>query len=392
MTPLSHIIREEIAKHGPIPFARFMQLALYCPECGYYEKEKDRVGRGGDFFTSVSVGSLFGDLLAFQFAEWLEAMPEPQRPSAPLKIIEAGAHDGKLAGDILSWLQKHRPKLFSKLEYHILEASRVRRQWQARTLEGFRGKVRWTHDSSDFKGWLDYCRYEPKTDGVIFSNELLDAFPVSRLGWDARAGKWFEWGVTVDNGKFIWANLELKTGWREAYERHMLKLPEPLLAALPDGYVLEIGHRAEAWWADMASVLRRGKLVTIDYGFTLEELISPARVNGTLRAYFQHQVSDDLLGRPGEQDLTAHVNFSSIQEAGERAGLTTELFCRQSQFLTQILNQACSPSPSLKRALGQHVKEQYFAKFDAKQVRQFQTLTHPEHLGRSFQVLVQARG
>src|SRR5277367_2001472 len=120
----AEIIRREIEKSGVLTFARFMELALYCPESGYYETQKDIIGRRGDFYTSASTGELFGQLLAFQFAGWLEEM---RMADCGLRIIEAGAHDGKLAGDILNWLQLYRPKLFSKIEYGIIEPS-VRRQ------------------------------------------------------------------------------------------------------------------------------------------------------------------------------------------------------------------------------------------------------------------------
>jgi SAM-dependent MidA family methyltransferase len=146
---------------------------------------------------------------------------------------------------------------------------------------------------------------------------------------------------------------------------------------LPDGYTIETSPAAETWWREAAKSVRRGKLLTIDYGFTAEEIFLPARTNGTLRAYFRHRVSDDLLANPGEQDLTAHVNFSAVQKVGEKVGLKTDLFCTQPQFLTRILEMA--------------VKEKSFANLDAKQARQFQTLTHPEHLGRAFRVLVQSR-
>src|SRR5476649_2365815 len=109
------IIRREIKERGVLPFARFMELALYSPGCGYYETGKNNVGRQGDFYTSVSVGNLFGELLAFQFAEWLQT--EAGSRNSEVRIIEAGAHDGKLAGDILNWLQINRPKLFSEIEY-----------------------------------------------------------------------------------------------------------------------------------------------------------------------------------------------------------------------------------------------------------------------------------
>ena len=120
--PAEHI-REEIRKAGAITFARFMELALYCPETGYYERNRDNVGRRGDFITSVSTGELFGQLLAFQFAKWLDALEPFKIKNEKLKIIEAGAHDGKLAADILNWLKKNRAELFSQIEYCLLEPS-----------------------------------------------------------------------------------------------------------------------------------------------------------------------------------------------------------------------------------------------------------------------------
>ena len=349
-------IREEIRQSGAIPFARFMELALYCPETGYYETNKDNVGRRGDFITSVSTGSLFGELLAFQFAEWLT---EVRSAECGVRIIEAGAHDGKLAADILNWLQLHRPKLFSEIEYVIIEPSTRRQVWQRETLKSF-SNVRWVSGFNDST--------IERFNGVIFSNELLDAFPVHRHGWDAKQNKWFEWGVALDGEKFSWAKLQNAECRMQNAE---------LEAVLPDNYTIETSPAAENWWRQAAGILAHGKLVAIDYGFTTAEQFSPARTRGTLRAYHRHQVTDDLLAQPGEQDLTAHVNFSAIQTAGELAGLKTEDYCTQPQFLTRILQKA--------------VTEKSFASLDSKQVRQFQTLTHPEHLGRAFRVLVQSR-
>ena len=189
-------IREEIHKSGVISFARFMALALYCPETGYYESQKDNVGRRGDFITSVSTGSLFGELLAFQFAEWLEGLRISDRGWG---IIEAGAHDGKLAADILSWLQIHRPKLFTEIEYVILEPSARRQTWQRAALKIFAPRVRWLSQFNDST--------IQQFNGIIFSNELLDAFPVHRHGWDAEKKEWFEWGVTVAGDGFGWAKI-----------------------------------------------------------------------------------------------------------------------------------------------------------------------------------------
>jgi len=355
-------IREEIQRDGAISFARFMELALYCPETGYYESQKDNVGRAGDFITSVSVGSLFGELLAFQFAEWLETS---KMDSPVVGIIEAGAHDGKLAADILTWLQLHRPGLLDQVQYCILEPSIRRQAWQKKTLQKFDRHTRW------FTGFKDLTAQNPKFSGIIFGNELLDAFSVHRFGWNAREKNWFEWGVTVESGKLVWTHFPATSLLSSLY------LPPALLDVLPDHYTIETSPAAEHWWRTAAETLTHGKLLAIDYGFTDTEMFSPARTRGTLRAYHHHHVSDDLLASPGEQDLTAHVNFSAVQRTGESAGLETETFCTQPQFLARILERA--------------IKQSLFGDWTSKQVRQFQTLTHPEHLGRAFNVLLQSR-
>lgn len=380
------VICEEIKKTGAISFARFMELALYCPETGYYEKNQDNVGRRGDFITSVSVGSLFGELLAWQFTQWLGEMRDAE---GRRRIIEAGAHDGRLAADILSWLEKFQPELLSGIEYWILEPSATRRVWQENTLQKFSPRVRWFADFDDLKSKTGNA----KLHGVLFGNELLDAFPVHRFAWSAPERKWFEWGVVLDGDKLVWSRQPermLPAGGFFAQRPDLAgnlpalqlpssihPLPSSLLEVLPDGYIVEVSPGAENWWRSAAGIFESGRLMAIDYGFVAEEQFSPARLQGTLRAYYQHQISDDLLARPGEQDLTAHVNFSAIQQAGEAAGLKTESLSSQPQFLTLILAQA--------------IKAGSFGGLDAKQVRQFQTLTHPEHLGRAFRVLLQSR-
>jgi SAM-dependent MidA family methyltransferase len=368
LSQITEKITTEITARAAMPFARFMELALYCPDCGFYEKEKDNVGKHGDFFTNVSVGALFGELLAHQFGEWLETEDETRNAQfgtqcTELRIVEAGAHDGQLAHDILSWMRVHREHTFARLKYCIVEPSARRREWQQEKLQDFSERIKWVPEISALK--LDL----QSSKAVIFSNELLDAMPVHRFGWDARAGKWFEWGVAFEGGKFVWSRLE----------NSKFQIPNSELeAVLPDGHVIEISPAAEAWWRAAAETLERGKLLAIDYGFTAEEQFSPSRPNGTLRAYYQHHVAEDVLANPGEQDLTAHVNFSAIQKIGEAAGLRTEAFCTQSQFLTRIVEKIFQRPGS-------------FGEWGAKQTRQFQTLTHPDHLGRAFRVLVQSR-
>src|ERR1035438_6028966 len=235
-----------------------MELALYCPKHGYYEAKKDNPGRHGDFYTSVGVGKLFGQLLAFQFAEWLETLnPQP----STLNLVEAGAHDGQLAKDILTWLQLNRPELFDQIEYWIIEPSARRQEWQGETLREFAPHVRWF---AGFQSRLQErtCHSSPATRhpplrGVIFSNELLDAMPVHRFGWDAQNKKWFEWGVAVDGEKFAWARipdtLAPQSGERGASEN----LSPQLLDVLPDDYTVETCPAAEDWWREAAGILGR---------------------------------------------------------------------------------------------------------------------------------------
>jgi SAM-dependent MidA family methyltransferase len=393
-------ISREIAERGTITLARFMELALYCPVFGYYEREENTAGQQGDFYTSVSVGNLFGQLLAWQFAEWLgeskvqsskskvsgsgfssrKSWGVDSQAGGKVQIVEAGAHDGRLARDILVWLHAERPELFHRLEYWIIEPSARRRDWQQRTLADFMGQVRWVPGLEAFwaspKSKVQGPNRGPAFSGIrgiIFSNELLDSFPVHRLGWDAQERTWFEWGVTLQGGRFVWARMQevpfLPNG---STLQHASK---DLLAVLPDGFTFEVCPAAEQWWQAAAEALECGKLLTIDYGLTTQEFLMPEREDGTLRGYHRHRFSTDLLAQPGEQDLTAHVNFSALQATGETAGLRTEAFVSQERFLTEIAARAWQDKSDLARSA----------------TRQFQTLVHPEHLGRAFRVLVQSR-
>lgn len=363
-------------------FDRFMALALYCPGSGYYEQKPDNPGPRGDYFTSVHVGPLFAELLAFQLADWLAVLAR-RCPDAPLQCIEAAAHDGRLARQILEWFAQHRPELSRRLRYVILEPSERRRAWQRRTLEAWIEQVDWPGAPADLSdpdapAWLPLP--EHSVVGVVFSNELLDAFPVRRLCWDARTRQWSEWGVAWEQNRFVQVRMPERA--EDARERHQLlaahglEPPPELLAVLPDGFTLDISPGALAWWRRAARSLRLGWLMTIDYGFTAEECFHPRRATGTLRAYHRHRLVSDPLLRPGEQDLTAHVVFTALQRAGEAAGLRTVLWQRQESFLIGIAERWAA------RAGGQ-------LPWEPARLRQFHTLIHPEHLGRAFQVFVQ---
>ncbi len=352
MNRLSGKILQLINSRDGLSFAEFMELALYEPEDGYYEKQRE-IGRSGDFYTSVSVSQLFGELLAFQFSRWLEEIPPPWR------LVEAGAHAGQLGKDILAWLRAYRPEQFERLRYAIIENSSRRRGWQAETLREFANQVEWLEDVSALE--------TKSVRGIIFSNEFFDAFPVHRAGWDAQQKQWFEWVVGGRGEQFVWA----KRDWPAELPKP--KLPIELEPFLPEGFTTEVQLAAPGWWKTAAGALRTGKLLTIDYGLLDEEFFRPERADGTLRGFLRHHLMTDLLSHVGEQDLTAHVNFSALIESGEEAGLRTEAFLSQEKFLTQIAAAHWSdnnpPTP--------------------REAAAFRSLAHPDQLGGRFKVLIQ---
>lgn len=348
-------------------FRRYMELCLYHPAHGYYERTPlQQTGRQGDFYTSVSVGTVFGELLAAFIAQ------EVRELSRPLDIVEAGAHAGHLARDILQALQAAAPDIFAHVTYRILEPSASRRVVQAETLSAFGRKITWANGIEDIP--------DNSLRGVILSNELLDAFPVHRIGWSAGDKAWFEWLVDwPDNDAApTWYRTE-PVALPSALKPHLPPVIEPLASLLPDGFTTEICPAARDWWTTAVRKLNAGWLLTFDYGLEALDFLSPERAQGTLRAYRNHRLVDEPLSDAGEQDLTAHINFTAIREAGEQTGLLTKHDEAQARFLTRILASANTGT-----------KPPAF-NWTPSQVRQFQTLTHPDHLGRSFRVLAQRR-
>jgi SAM-dependent MidA family methyltransferase len=256
----------------------------------------------------------------------------------------------------------------------LVEPSPRRREWQRQRLLPFAAKVKW-------RSQLDDPPARPVT-GVIFSNELLDAFPVHRLGWDAARQRWFEWAVSLAGEAFAWARLPLDSNLEKAALQNLSPTLAgrdlaALTAVLPDGFTFEYAPGALAWWRTAAAALERGWLVAFDYGLAADELIRPERTQGTLRAYGGHRVSQDLLAEPGRRDLTAHVNFAALQAAGEAAGLRTEGLVSQESFLMRVAAAAVAAGGC-------------FGEWSEQRSRQLRTLVHPNQMGRSFRVLTQA--
>jgi SAM-dependent MidA family methyltransferase len=357
MPSLAQSIAEEIARTGPMPFRRFMERALYDPAHGYYASGRAAIGGEGDFMTSVSVGPLFGRLLATQFEEIWERLDRPTR----FDLVEQGANRGEFAHDVLSAAQSS-PAFFAALHYLIIEPFAVNRERQEARLEPFAGKVTW-HDALDAL---------PRFTGVHFSNELVDAFPVHRVVY--RNGKWWEQYVAQGaNGSFVWSDGPISN-------------PQltPFFAHLPgiEGYQTEVNREAPVWMAALAAKLERGYVLVADYGFSRDDYYLPDRREGTLAAYRQHRVCENPLADPGGQDLTAHVDFTTLAQAAQTAGLKLAGFTDQHHFLV-ALGRSIFPDIT---SPGQLTPERQ------KQQRAFATLMHPTLMGRGFQFLALAKG
>jgi len=351
-TPLFVALREEITQRGPIPFRDYMERALYDGEYGYYGSGRAIVGRGGDFFTNVSVGPLFGRLLARQFAEMWVRLGQP----ADFAIVEQGAHRGDFAADVLSALRELAPDCLAATTFWIVEPLAALRKAQHEKLAEWAGtQVRWAESLADL----------PPFTGLHFSNELPDAFPVHRVV--RRAEGWRERAVGFDGARFVFVDIPLST---DPLKDGLARLP-----AVPAGYETEINLAAPAWIAEVAGRLRRGFILAVDYGYPRAEYYRPERDQGTLSAYAGHQRETDPLVRPGEIDLTTHVDFTSLAEAGVGAGLTLAGFTDQHHFMVglgQLHFTGDSASP--------------------QEIRAFKTLMHPSLMGRSFHALCLARG
>lgn len=369
-TPLENLIQQQIRLRGAIPFAQFMHWALYHPELGYYCQLPTFIGKSGDFFTSASVGSLFGELLARQFVSWASHLNTPL-----IQCLEAGAYDGQLALDIMRAWRKLDPEQFQRVRYCILEPLARPQVWQKTRLAEFAQQVRW------IQSWHEIP--SQSVTGIIFSNELLDAFPVHRMGWDKPQRAWFEWGVGWNGHQFHWTRLSPpsiseRPGFLGLRPSDIRSLPPALMEVLPHEFTTEICPAAEAWWHEAACRLRSGFLVAFDYGLDETSFFEPHRSNGTLEACCRHHPNRDPLSLPGQQDLTAQVNFTAIQAVGECAGLSTVRFESQSDFLIGAARIASGASPA-----------DSWRPLNLKHRLQFNSLVHPDHLGQSHKVLVQ---
>jgi len=266
MTPLGEILRDEICRSGPLTFHRFMEAALYHPEFGYYRKPRDPFGRSGDFFTAEQLQPVFGILIAQRIRMLRARMGEPE----DFTVVELGAGRGEMK----------------------------------EALAGFR------YIPVD----LESRGLPARIRGVVFSNEFFDALPVHAAVLRGDTARELRVGLADD--RFAWVESEVAPEEIERYRKRYL-------GALSDGQIFEVNLEAVAWMDRIAGVLEAGFVFSIDYGYTAAEL--PRFPAGTLMAYRRHQAIEDVLKNPGEQDITAHVCFTALEQHGKQAGLSTEV-------------------------------------------------------------------
>ncbi len=337
-----------IAADGPLPFSRFMEAALYDPESGYYASGKSSIGREGDFFTNVSVGPVYGEILAGQFVEMWEALGRP----ADFTLVEQGAADGQLARDILEALS---PTPLAGVPLIVIEPSAPLRVRQQATLGDF--DVSWVDDAAGL----------PQICGVHYSNELFDAFPVHLLC--STGESWLERFVGLDDaGDFAWKDLPLTNELAAAVADFPLR---------PTGFITEVCLSHRPLLRDLAAKIRRGFLLAVDYGMSQDSLLAEHRTSGTLSCYRGHRRDANPLADAGDKDLTAHVNFTRLARDAVQAGWQFEQFTDQHHFLVG----AATP---MLRALDGITPDPA----GMKKLQALKTLLHPESLGRHFQAIL----
>jgi SAM-dependent MidA family methyltransferase len=296
-------------------FARYMELCLYHPEFGYYMQARERTGKEGDYFTSSDMHPIFARLMARQAAEMWETLGQPPH----FTWVEMGAGRGLFAVDFLRWVSSMSPDFFQSLEYIVIEPG-------ARQRALVLGRLETEPFAARIRALPSLGEIEPVT-GCFFSNELVDAFPVSVVTRDA--GKLKEIYVGAEGE-------ELKEKLGPISDSGVAAAVARYAPQLEEGHRMEVSRRAAEWVSTVAAKLTRGFVLTIDYGDLAKFLYTPERRRGTLLAYRGHAVSEDFYSAPGEQDLTAQVNFSALIDAGKESGLECTGFTTQERFLMAL--------------------------------------------------------
>jgi SAM-dependent MidA family methyltransferase len=420
-------IEREIRERGPIPFSRYMQICLYDPVAGYYSRHAEQFGKAGDFYTSSDVHAVFGRLVARQFDEMWQALDRPPQ----IELLELGPGRGLFARDVLDWSRKKFPGFFAALRYTLQEASPALRaklsenlrehiangraalsrqpcgnsgnsvetqlaaspiapdapapEGRANLAHRFSGGYR-ANDDQVPEGRPTVALYRtlpPETPLIVFANEFSDALPVEILGAPGKLH------LALDHDRLheIW--LPPSAEELEFLDRYGVH-PEP-------GERIEVPLVAQDWMQQIARSIARGFLLIIDYGYTRAEQLA-GRHRGTLMTYRQHSACANPYQAPGEQDITAHVNFTALAAAAEQAGMQVQKLVTQSQFLMGVgeINQFADAFEDCRLPQGRGPQQARIwpagVEERAKVALQLKHLVTPAGMGESFQVLVASRG
>lgn len=357
-------IVQEIQERGPIPFSRYMEICLYDPELGYYSRNAEKFGKAGDFYTSSDVHAVFGRLLARQFEEMWRVLGSP----AEIEVLELGPGRGLFAQDVLDWSEKKFPEFLRAVRYGLLERSATLRERFRGTLDRHiaGGKAVIVEGEQSAAGIFRALAAEAPI--IVFANEFFDALPVEvvsdkgTLRVDARGDQFVEeWTRTsAAENEFL-----------DRYGVH----PEA-------GDRTEVSLVAQEWMSRIAKSIARGLVIAIDYGFTRDEQLAGRHIE-TVMAYRQHSTSSNAYEAPGEQDITAHVNFTALAGAAETGGMSVHKLRTQSQFLLGI---------GENNQFADAFEECRLPQEKAKVALQLKHLVTPAGMGETFHVMVASKG
>ncbi|HZT78485.1 MAG TPA: SAM-dependent methyltransferase [Vicinamibacterales bacterium] len=334
-----------------------MELALYHPEFGYYARAGQRSGRAGDFFTSVDVGAVFGELLEAQCAEMFRLLESSEsansrtrNPDAGFDLVEAGAGNGRLSADMLRAARATHPEFYRAIRLHLVEASPAARADQHATLGDVVDRLVSSSDA-----------LPDSFEGVLVANELLDAMPVHQVT------------MTEDGLKEVYVNAQLSTLIAPPSTPRLQEYLDRVGVRLQPGWRVEVNLHAVDWIRSAARRLGRGFIVLVDYGHEARELYSASHSAGTLTTFSGHRAGDGdaWLQRPGEQDITSHVDWTSVRAAAEAEGMQTIAFLDQTYFVLGLLSSLRDPQSAL---------------------RKIKTLLMPGGLGSTMKVLILGKG
>ncbi|MDJ0532863.1 MAG: class I SAM-dependent methyltransferase [Xenococcaceae cyanobacterium MO_207.B15] len=352
--------------HSRITFAEYMDLVLYHPEYGYYSSPVVDIGKKGDFFTSVALGKDFGELLAIQLQEMWQKLGYPKL----FTVVEMGAGNGNLAKDILSYWSSNNPEIIAHLQYIIVEKSLSLKQIQQAALQEFNGRI-----DIKWQSW-EYL-LDDSLVGCCFSNELIDAFAVHQVMIDS--DKLQEIYLTVENDSIKEIQDDLST--EDIYKYFDLVAIDWTNREYPKNYRTEVNLAALDWLNTVSKKLQQGYILTIDYGYPAVKYYHPQRSQGTLQCYYQHRRHNNPYVNLGQQDITAHIDFTALENQGKLVDLETLGLTKQGMFLMAL-------------GIGDRLTELSSGKYNVMEILQRRDALHqlinPMGLG-DFGVLIQGK-